>query len=360
MPNHIEKRVISRVVIHTATFVLLLGCLGQIDIRTLPRGNQLVVSGQVSTIQDRNLVQLGKTAETGRLPFPVEGAIVTLFDDTGSTYIYNEDYEHPGDYRLNDFSGSAARRYHIQIILPTGETYESIPERMPEATGRDSVFYEFQDKEFTDLGGTVTTQPFLEIYTNTTLSEANTPTYIRWSVEECYVIRPTDYPDPFGNVPPPCYVTQKADPQRVVLLNGTTLKTTFLEHLSLASRLADRSFYDRHYFTTYNSSLTEEAYEYWRKVNILANQVGSIFDTPPAAITGNIFRVNDPNETVLGYFEATNQTYSRFYLVNGDLPFQLQYQSCTFDPARRYDDYPRECLDCLTVRNSSYVRPDWF
>ncbi len=91
----------------------------------------------------------------------------------------------------------------------------------------------------------------------------------------------------------------------------------------VVSRLVDWSFYEKHYFTLYQSAMTRDAIEYWRKVDILANQVGSIFDTPPAEINGNIKNLNNQDEKVYGYFQTVNETYHRFTLYKEDLPFPL-------------------------------------
>ena len=61
--------------------VLLGSCLSPVDIPTENIGGRLVVSGQVSSIAEQNYVQIGRTAETDRLPLPVVGAAVQLFDD---------------------------------------------------------------------------------------------------------------------------------------------------------------------------------------------------------------------------------------------------------------------------------------
>jgi hypothetical protein len=360
MATYFNSHKLTRIAIQVFSFLFLLGCLGRIDIDTDPLANQLVVSGQVSPVEEENLVELGRTAGTGRLPFPLVGASVILHDDAGNSYTWNEYPEHPGQYKPIGFSGVPGRTYHIQIILPEGDVYESDPETMPEHSGTDALRYAFEEEEFIDAEGIVSNLPFIKIYTNATLPDSNAPMFARWSVIECYAIRPTDFPDPFGNVPPPCYVTQAADPQRIVLLNGTELNNPSVENLLLCSRLIDRSFFERHYFTVYQSSMSEQAYDYWRKVNIVANQVGSIFDTPPAAIKGNISKVGGSGEPVLGYFQAVNQTYNRFFLLPGDIPFQIPYTSCLYDPFKSGDQYPGECLDCISVRNSSHVRPDWF
>ena len=338
--------------------ILLSGCLSPIDIPTDNFEGGLVVSGQVSTLADQNYVQIGRTAGADRLPHPVVGAIVQLVDDLGNVYLYEEDEFSEGNYLLNGFTGTPGISYHISVVTPEGETYESAPEKMPDSVGELTSSYDFQDEEVTDLEGTVTTQPFLKLFVNATMPETGSR-FVKWNVEEVFLLTPTDFPDPFSYVPPSCFVAQNADPQRITLFNGDEVKIESIENLLVASRIIDWTFLERHYFTVYQSSLTAEAYEYWRKVDILANQVGSIFDTPPAEITGNLRNIDDPSEKVFGYFQACNQTFTRRFILKFDLPFELTLTHCVFDN-RDFQKYPQRCLDCLSVRNSSHRRPDWF
>ena len=338
--------------------LFLSSCLSQIDFPTDSLGNRLVVSGQVSTIADQNFIQLGRTADTDRLPFPVSGALINLFDEVGNAYSYREDEFNPGIYLIDNFSGLPSTRYFIRIITPEGETYESTPEVMPDDPGQLTSYYEFERDEYTDFEGTVSNQFFVKVYANSVLPSSENA-YVKWNVDEVFLLSPTDFPDPFGYVPPPCFIAQSADPQRITLFNGEEVKANSLEGFLVSSRLVDWSFHERHYFTIYQSSLTKDAFEYWRKVNIVANQVGSIFDTPPAQINGNIRNVNQASEKILGYFQACNQTFSRMYLVKTDVPFPLLENTCTYDN-REFEKYPKRCLDCLSLRNSSYRRPDWF
>ena len=332
------------------------GCINPVDIQTERIGNRLVVTGQISTLEDQNFIQLGRTAEVAQVPYPISGASVTLLDDLGKTYSYQEVKSAPGIYILNGISGLAGRTYHVQIALSTNEIYESQPEKMAKQVGKISTRYEEVHEEFIDGEGSVVTQPFVKIYAN---AELPTNNYFKWSVEEVFILSPTDFPDPFGNTPPSCFIAQNADPQRITLLDGVEIKSSSINNLLVCSRLVDYSFFEKHYFTTYQSSMTKEAYAYWHKVNILANQTGSIFDTPPAEIIGNIYNIRDPSEKAYGYFQAVNQTFDRFYTLKSDLPFPVLWTPCTYDN-RDFLLYPRRCLDCLTVRNSSYNRPGWF
>jgi hypothetical protein len=341
----------------TFWFLLFCSCLSPVDFETDDVGGRLVVGGQISTLPEQNFVQLGRTADSERLPFPVSNATVRLVDDLGQSYIYQEDGNNLGMYHLPDVPGAPERTYFIQVTTPEGEYYESVPEKMPSPSGELSATYEIVREEFIDNEGTASLLPFIKIYVNSILPTTSTPR-IRWSAYEAFLLSPTDFPDPFGSVPPPCFIVQPADPQRIVLFNGEDVQTQTIENLLVVSRVVDWSFLEKHHLTIYQSSLTSDALEYWRKVNISANQVGSIFDTPPAEISGNIKNVNNPDEKVYGYFQAVNETYYRITLYQHDIPYPLS-ASCTFDN-RDFLKYPARCLDCLSVRNSSYTRPSWF
>ncbi len=351
-----DKITFAKVCFLLITF--LSSCLIPIDRSSDYIGGQIVISGQISPLQETNVITLGRTAFTERLPQPVTGAFIWLFDDHGNENPYLEDAEYPGTYRLQNVVGVPGRTYFIRVFTSSGEAYESVPEKMPEDIGEDVIFYSLVKEDFADQDGIVKEQDFVKIYTTASLPETDNLLFLKWHIEEVYLLSPTDFPDPFGSVPQPCFITQQVDAQRIVLFNGEEIKTNSISEMLVASRIVDRSFKERHYFNTYQSSMTRDAYQYWRKVDVVANQVGSIFDSPPARITGNIFNA-DRHQEVLGYFQAVNQKLKRFYLLPQDFPFKMT-QYCEYGPDRFFENYPSECLDCRSVRNSSYVRPEWF
>ncbi len=350
---------VIKLCVRSISTLLLSSCLTPIEVETENIGGKLVVSGQVSSIPERNFVQLGITANTERLPVPLSGADVILLSEGGQSYGYTEDPSNQGMYFLQGISGEPLKTYQIRVTTPSGEIYESAWEEMPQQAGQVTATYEFVREEFTDLEGIVSTEPFIKIYLNSTLPAGSQTPYVKWNTIESFLLTPTDFPDPLGYVPPPCFIIQDADPQRIVLFNGEDVKATTVENLLAVSRIVDWTFIEKHYFTTYQSSLTRDAYEYWRKVNIVANQVGSIFDTPPAEIKGNINNIKNPDEKVYGYFQATNESFYRFYLLQRDLGFPLLVTTCTYNN-RNFQEYPSRCLDCSSLRNSTYQRPIWF
>lgn len=339
---------------------LILGCLSPIDFPVQNGGGQLVISGQVSTISDQNLVQVGITANTERLPFPVSGAIVILRDDFGNSFTYSEQFEKPGNYLLSNVPGFAGRTYFIEVTLADGSVYRSVPEKMPEATRIDSLYYEVVNEDVVDGEGTITNEDFVKIYTNFSLTFPANTAFIKWTVRETFLLTPTDLSDTFQLKPPECYIDQNADPQNVTLFDGTLVSSPSIEGQLLASRIIDWSFLERHYFTVYQSSITEASHRYWRQIEGLTNQVGSIFDAAPAVPTGNIININSPEEKVLGYFQAANQSFARFFLLPANLPSPLMIQTCNFNGSLNAADYPSRCFDCINQRNSSHTRPIWF
>lgn len=334
-------------------FLVMAGCLTPIDFELENQGASVSISGQVSTIQHRNFVQIGTTNGARSRPAPVLDAHAVLVDQFGNRFPYRPSID-AGIYVLTNFTGIPGIAYHVEVFLSDGTSVTSVPEVLPRFAGRDSVYYDFTPESFVDKDGTVSQAPFINVRTKASLPVVNEPLYVKWTVDEIFMITPTDFPDPFGVIPPNCYVTQAADPQRVVLFNGDESRNRLDSELLIASRIVDNSFHTRHFLLTYLSSVSPEAFEYWRKVNILANQVGSIFDAPPATITGNV--KTDSGQPVYGYFQATNEDYHKISITRFDIPYPfLPY--CEYDPAKPINAYPFECLECIDAANSSYFEP---
>jgi hypothetical protein len=357
MKNSRSYRYFKGTLVHTFILFFASNCLTPVDINADRKGGILVVSGQISTLSDMSEVQIGMTSDAEQLPVPVTDAEVVLWDDQGRTYAYNSDAYREGVYNL-DLAGVNGTSYFIEVKLFSGKVYRSAVEKLPEPSGKDFVYHDVQKEEFVDGEGTVSELNYLNIYSRSEIYPSENAMFIRWNVREDFIISPTDFPDWFKEIPPPCFVSSPVDPQRIVLYNGEETNIASVESL-IARRVIDFSFKERHYFTIYQSSITRNAYEYWRKVNDVVNQVGSIFDTPPARVPGNLYNVNDTDEKVFGYFQAVNQTYSRFFLLPVDLPIVLK-RYCAYEDVRPLSDYPSVCIDCLRAPNSSHKRPDWF
>jgi hypothetical protein len=167
--TQITKIPVIKISLKLIYLLLLSGCLTPIDFSTESVGGTLVVSGQISNIPDQNIIQLGLTADSERLPVPLSGAYVLLVDDDNQSWVYSEDTFTPGMYTLPGFQGQPGKTYHIQLLTPNGKLFESEGETMPISSGQPTSHYEFLQEQYTDAEGIVSLEYFIKIYTNSQL-----------------------------------------------------------------------------------------------------------------------------------------------------------------------------------------------
>ncbi|TAE52467.1 MAG: DUF4249 domain-containing protein [Bacteroidetes bacterium] len=322
-------------------------------------GGQIIIYGRITTLDEPQYVDVSVTASTARVPIQISTARVELVDQDGQ----REDYqlESPGKYRLDrqKITVVPGRAYHVEVQLENGDRYASEPEIMPLLTARDTSYFEPRVPPGTLDDKILVSNQRLTVLADTRIPQGSPPQLLRWHVQEVYVFPPTDFPDPFNTIPPPCYATEYPNAQLVNLFDGEVYKVNQIDRQVVARRPIDQSFRGRHYFTVYSSALTRRAFTYWQQVSLIANQSGSIFDTPPAAIKGNVYRVGDPEEKVLGYVEANDVNFSRFFVVPGWLPY-LIIDECQYIPGKDYFTYPKACLDCVSPPGRVREKPPYF
>ena len=82
------------------------------------------------------------------------------------------------------------------------------------------------------------------------------------------------------------------------------------------------------------TALSQEAFNFFTKLEKNTEQLGSIFDAQPADLTGNIHSVTHPEETVVGELYCSSVTTKRIYINRADLPpasVYTGYEGCTED-----------------------------
>jgi len=71
-------------------------------------------------------------------------------------------------------------------------------------------------------------------------------------------------------------------------------------------------------------SLSREAYDYWLNLQKTTENLGGLFDPQPGSVRGNVYNVSDPDDPVLGYFDAGAVTEKRLFISAVDLPADLR------------------------------------
>jgi|688.fasta_scaffold13490_8 hypothetical protein len=336
-------------------FFLFASCITPFEVDTTSAIGQIVITGRITNLKEQEPIMIQATSTSGLRP-PLANAIVKVIENGTNAIVLEENL--PGRYFFPpSVIGKPGSTYELKVTLADGRSYKSKPQRLPDANGSGKLTYQITSKGIIDSEGTIRTTPFVKVLSNVSLEKKGL--YVKWDVFETYYLSPTDFPDIFNAIPAPCFVTNTVGRQNIKLFNGTISQGTTLTNVEIAEREIDKTFAEKHMFSVYQTSLTPDAFEYWRKVQLLLSQAGSIFDTPPAPIEGNISNEQNSKEIVLGFFEASNVTIDRFAVFPFNIPFYIA-QPCTYVPGKPDEFYTKECLDCLSLPNSTLEQPVWF
>lgn len=67
-------------------------------------------------------------------------------------------------------------------------------------------------------------------------------------------------------------------------------------------------------------ALTEKAYQYWQNMLKNSEKIGTIFDSQPSEIRGNIYSITDADELVVGFISAGTIREKRLFIGRSEVP----------------------------------------
>ncbi len=330
-----------------APLLLLTTCVDPIEFNPRDEDDFLVVDGRMTDGDGPHVVKLTRTEIVGRSSnFPTEtGAQISVIENGDKEYFFNE--IDPGKYQLEGVPGVPGNSYQLRIRLSNGILYESNPEILPPQIQPDSVFFEFD-----------------RIQTISVFSQLTIPgniekgPYLKWQFDHAYQI--TDLVcNPF-DVATICYFQFPRDNQLLPLLDGSGLaRGGMVKQLLSEVEVFGTVFGEKNYFTVVQESITADAYEYWSRVARLISQNGSIFDNPPGGIRGNIFRTDEPNELVLGYFYAASERTDHIPTLPSDF-VPLTINPYCGVPGLPPQPFPEGCCFCSFLVKNQIEKPDFW
>jgi hypothetical protein len=350
---------------------LLVSCIDEIEFDT-DFERKLTISGKITNSSiDSPFVTVSYSGRSGNPDsLIIDANVVLMVDNQESIPMIHRG---SGKYEpVLPVIGEPGRSYSV-FVEHNGQTYRSTPEMLPTAIGKDTLAYEVVQLEQINDQGVEFSISVIDIRAETTLP--NEEVYLRWEIEESYTFTELILPAfkfPFSS-PKLCFITKPVQTDEIKLFNNVGNTASLLPFRNLINREIDDTFEEIHYFAVFQHSITPEAYAYWENINDVAFRDGSLFETPPAAVRGNFQNTENPDELVLGYFEAARVDTASFFVTNEEIGFRVP-EECGLIPAEAFRDIPsmcvpcvreqlgvREaCLDCLTLPNSSLERPPYF
>ena len=318
----------------------------------------LVVDGSFSTGLDSSEVRLLRTDILGKRVFPPEsGARVTIFDDQGKQENYEE--IEPGYYRLpgNRVWAQPNGTYYLEIELANGRRYQSKPETIVTGPAMESLSFNLTIETVLVDEIREIEKRFFNLFVNGSVTGAPDRTFLRWDVEHIYAVGEIVC-SPL-HILKTCYIEPPINPNALFLLDGSDLIAGASYSEQVVKQEVDYAFGQAASFYVSQRALTKEAFQYWLDVDQIVNNVGNIFDAPPAGIPGNIFSLDDPTEQVLGYFSAFDEQKKLAFVRPADLGEFRELPFCGelgFPP----DPLPDACCNCLRLEFSSTQRPSYW
>jgi Domain of unknown function (DUF4249) len=331
-----------RWIIYILIGISSLSCIEEIQFKSEDVEGALVVEGFASTGPGPHIIKLTKTADLRRSVFPtVDNAQVFLVSGSGSKTEYN--FVGEGGYEIDSGLVDILRgeQYWIEIQVE-GNTYMSDPEIVPPLVVADSSW-------------SVINGNYIEIWVGNSKPDFER-VFLKWNVINYFAFTEVRC-SPLAS-PKTCYVLQSFNPQVIPLFDASRIMPDGRFDVILGEKFIDNLFGNPQSFLIVQQSLTQNAFEYYSRLNLISNQSGSIFDAQPASVIGNVSNINEPNEQVFGYFSCVSADTTLFFTYRSD--FLPKKDVLPYCGAAGFPIYEDECCQCLLYKNSILTKPDYW
>ncbi len=305
----------------------------------------------------------------------VKNAEVYFENELGEKY-YTEEIQ-PGRYVTDStkFRGEIGMSYKLVIVLTNGTTFESDHQKiLPPDPIRDL------SNELTEVVGVDSEGMAVNLVTRiptTSLSKYHRYSYSAdfaletplQGQDTCYF---ADKPEPDDPEYPPdtlrCFAKEGFDtPLNIYSTEGLDAGQTIEQDIYTF-------YYNFKFSIAYNMLLEKQtidksAYDYLKKIKEQQENEGSIFDTPPTQILGNIHNKTDSDNPPLGFFIAYSSVKERTVIRPSDfrsiITTENLFKECYPDwiPGVDPERQPKAqtyCCDCRYYPQSTVIEPEYF
>ncbi|GAB3494099.1 hypothetical protein GCM10027341_09830 [Spirosoma knui] len=365
------QRPLRRLLLYLSCVNLPLACVYPEDLTLRGTVNIVVVDGTITNLVETQSIRLNRSKAdpfTGRFGTrPITDAIVDVVVD--STQVIRCAETADGTYQLPvDFRGQPGHAYQLRFTLDDGTQYVSDQQVMQPVPTIDKVISQFNPNSlFPPLHGFYTAGHDLFVDLNDPAQGRN---YYRWDwklyekqewcrtcyrgiysqykvmaellsgpfppgnyymyrsdnttlLEDCYE-ELTPVPPSFRNPVPEYRYDYSCRSQCWEIIYSYTLNLFDDQSTNGGAirrrKVAQIPFYDHNpgLVEIRQSSLTADAYRYFKLVQNQTQNTGGLADTPPSALVGNIRNAANAEEAVVGYFTASAVAAERYWLDRKD------------------------------------------
>jgi hypothetical protein len=351
-----------------AIYLLLVLSVGCVEEFVPPTGNYqnlLVVEAFISDNPSSHFVKLSRSyAINTSQDLPETGATVILRNSTGGQFEFVE--EEGGRYEVSDFSPEFDNSYVLSIRTANGEEFESDQVRMKKTPEIESI-YVGQKTIPSDLEGGLETG--FQVYVNSS-EKLDDETYMYYSWEDTWEIRTLfqsfldydfDTNQDFERKENLSICWQESESTDIIIGTNEGTNRRNIEKQPIRFVSFHYPFLREKYSILVKQyALDVEGYRFWNDLKESNESAGTLYDTQPFQVIGNMKSVQENGSPVLGYFEMTQEVSKRFYITKNDLPQDLwipsPYQDCLVgaDTVVSYQDAPEFLRDGYLIERELF------
>ena len=288
-----------------------------------PAGGYLVVEGNINSGNAPTTIVLSRTnslSETTKIY--EEDAKVLIEGNDNSSYTLPQTLS--GYYTLDNLILDNNKTYRLHITTKEGKEYISSFVQVKQTPPIDSISW-------------IKETEGVRMYINAHDATGNTRYYLwnydeTWEYHSAYISLLT-YNDKNPNKPTIRYIDSVTlGPIEEIMVCWNSRSSTSLLLGSTAKLTEDKVFLPINFIANASKemsvlysinvkqfALSKDAYEYLEKMRKNTEGTGSIFDPQPSSLRGNISCVNNPDEIVIGYVNASSVVDKRKFIAAHEL-----------------------------------------
>jgi Domain of unknown function (DUF4249) len=322
----------KRFLLFVVVWVFMVACINVIEVKYDFKADLLTVDGFVT---DQNTIQVSiqYSRSTGRSTYydPVRGCIAEILvngQPVKLTEFSSGVYVAP-----NNLKGVPGQTYQLKFTTSKGVKYESTIEKLNTVPAIDKVYHIFNSKGQLDNTGQRVVHSTTDVYIDFQ-DPATEQNYYLWKTilwerqeicETCtgggtyQVGRGCVVPRIVPNPPPPDFDYQCEGRCWDIIYNYEILLSSdlYTNGKKTIGRLLQKVPYYRNnggLIEVQQYSITPIAYRYYDLLRQQSQTTGTLTDTPPAPLVGNVRNIDNPSEPVVGFFAAAGLTKTRYWI----------------------------------------------
>ncbi|MBA7520326.1 hypothetical protein ES705_12420 [subsurface metagenome] len=342
----------KNIIISVFIFITLAGCIEPFTPLIDESEESLVIEGQITDQAGNHYIHISRTApynDPHKIPEP--DCQVEVVDNYGNIFeFYESDSGVYMQWIPKDFL-NIGTQYKVKVITADGNIYESdFDELLSPSPPFGSIYYEIEVRETFDPDNPIYG---IQFYIDLDAPDDFARNY-RWELEETWEYEAGYriqyyYDGTIHEIDDPFFLFRcwSTEPIRKIYTSTTRYSTSNTINkfpLHYVSNKSNR-LKIKYSLLVKQYSLSNTAYDYWFQLQKQSQESGGLYETQPARIRGNISNVNDPEEVVLGFFNASSVTQKRIF-VSEPFNFRIFSANCYLEiinrtsQLRKYTLYP--------------------